>query len=142
LLHPAAGHRVRLVSSRSADIRRTDDPPPRRPCPSELFAGAAGFPVSGVPSSSSLVHTDRSRCFPRPRGFAPHQSSTRPTLLSTSRSSHGFPSTQLSPRHSVAGGPTGFPVPGAHSYIGFSSPQRPLHVGARRLPAPPLRMEP
>jgi hypothetical protein len=142
LLHPATGHGVRLVSSRSADIRRTDDPPPRRPCPSELFAGAAGVPFPGSLPPRRWSTPTEADAFPdledllRTRVPPARHCCRRAELPWVSLDPGFHRGTPLPEAPLVSQCPVHVP------YIGFSSPQRPLHVGARRLPAPPLRMEP
>jgi hypothetical protein len=98
LLHPAASHGVRAVSCRSAGLRRLPDIPPCVPFPFEALPDSSGWPVSRLPASSPLVHTEPKFCAPRPRGLVP-VSRPAPAVLPRlmHRASMGFPRPRLSP---------------------------------------------
>jgi len=108
LLHPAAGHRVRLVSSREPTFAGAR-PSSEASFPLEALRRTSGLPVTRLPASSPLVRDNRSCRFPRPRGVLPIRSSTRTTSLPASTSSLGFPRPRPSPEVSVAGGSRWFP---------------------------------
>jgi len=126
------------------------DPPPRRPCPSKLFAETVVLLSPGALSSASLVHDDRSHRFPRPRGFVPSRSSTwfriaaAPHFCGTAllRRRHELPWVSLDPglhrSPPSPEDPAGFP--GARCFrIGFSPAQRPLCTARDAFPLPPSR---
>jgi len=110
LLHPATGHGVHLVSSRPPTVA-DDRPSSEAFLPFEALRRDSGSPVARSPSSASLVRSDRSHCFPRPRGFVPSRSPTCSALLRReSRAPMGFPSTQaFTGSLTVAGGSRWFP---------------------------------
>jgi len=69
LLHPAAGHGVRPVSSRRPTLKPTTDPPPRRPFPFEALPPNWPVPVTRSLSSAPLEERPAEAFrLPRPRG--------------------------------------------------------------------------
>jgi len=124
--------------------------------PSEVLRLDSGFPVARVPASSSLVRGDRSHPFPRPRGVVPSKRSTcsvtTEAITNTGTNSHGVSLDPGFHRTLRCQSPVQFFVaealvpdppspevsccfqmmPGAFR-IGCPA-QRPLSIGARRLP--------
>jgi hypothetical protein len=118
LLHPAAGHGVRLVSSRRPTLKPTTDPPPRRPFP---LRSSSAEPAGPCHQGPSLRAVGRAACRSIPSSSTSRscfRSGVPPLGVSAgARAPVGFPRPRLSPGPTVTGGTCGPPgggqLPGA-----------------------------
>jgi len=147
LLHPATGHRVRLVSRRPstfADARRFSG----ASFPFEALRRNSGLSVARLPASSPLLAMTEAIAHPTSRHFSVPESHTAGVATRDASSSLGVPSTQAftgAPRHRRL--LLGSQLPGAfasgcpaarasgHSHAAAAA------FGASSFPSTPLRMQ-